>query len=149
VLHRACQHSRLRASALITIGPDSDSAGDEMLCGINHTNSSLWEIYGARHRNGQNARICAAPMLSSTHVPDLNPTLSRTLPLRRLQDGDEKREIVTLKPSPTVNPKSIGKSTRSTSQTWIRSGSKVLWNWATPCIFIPRKSRCRWIYLIL
>jgi hypothetical protein len=60
-----------------------------MLRGINRTNSNLREILGARPRNGQGTRICAAPMLSSTHVSDLNPMPSRTSPLPWLQDGEK------------------------------------------------------------
>jgi hypothetical protein len=33
---------------------------------------NLWENHGARDRDEQGTRICAAPMLSSIHVSDLN-----------------------------------------------------------------------------
>jgi hypothetical protein len=33
---------------------------------------NLWENHGARYRDEEVTRICAAPMLSSIHVSDLN-----------------------------------------------------------------------------
>jgi hypothetical protein len=36
------------------------------------TKRSLWENHGARYKDEQSAHICAAPMLSSIHVSDLN-----------------------------------------------------------------------------